>query len=403
VNNIDPEGGASGHLKILSHALPTPSLSGHAFPAIIDAVEQATSHQSIVWINVWHAVSGRFSLEDLPKSPPTTPAAPMGGDDYFTTKIFNMAVEVPDYSQKATVQPLSQTPRPAISPSSIDVSIVERYIPPGSTVEFAELFSPTGRSFLSDRLVELSPDHGTLLFVYPTKIGGATFKNDYIGPILEPLLRELGTTHDLSTNILIDIGAMPALDQLITFDDMEARLREFCRALSGDATSTPHGRFNRSGTQYSIIHACKEEVLLERNVWAKDWWSRQEKAKIQQAFQTHHVEKPGILTGSKSAPPNAQAAAHVATARKETRDAARTGNDQLVQRAQTEGLMRAYERARGEKRPEDNEQLILELLQRVATKPYKTSPPSKGVEVGVFVIRKTMKRPDLETTVSTAV
>jgi hypothetical protein len=325
----------------------------------------------------------------------------MGGDDYFSTKVFNMAVEVPDYSQKAAVQPLSQTPRPAISPSSIDVSIVERYIPPGSTIEFAELFSPTGRSFLSDRLVELSPEHGTLLFVYPTKAGGATFKTDYIGPILDPLLRELGTTYDLSTNILIDIGAMPALDQLITFDDMEARLREFCRVLSGDVTSTPHGRFNRSGTEYSIIHSSKEEVLLDRKVWAKDWWSRQEKTKIQQAFQTHHIDKSGALAGSKNEPPTTKAAAHVAKAHQETRDAARTGNDQLLQRAKTEGLMRAYERARGEKRPEDNEQLILELLQRVATKPYKSSPPSKGVEVGVFVIRKTMQRPNLERTLST--
>jgi hypothetical protein len=325
----------------------------------------------------------------------------MGGDDYFTTKVFNMAVEVPDYSQKAKAVPLSQTPRPAISPSSIDVSIVERYIPPGSTVEFTELFSPTGRSFLSDRLVELSPNHGTLLFVYPTNVGAATFKSEYIGPILDPLLRELGTAHDLSTNILIDIGAMPAIDHLITFEDMQARLQEFCRALSGDSTATPHGRFNRLGTDYSIIHASKEEVLLDRDVWAKDWWNKQEKAKIQQAFQTHHVERSTGSVGSKSGPSVTKAAAQVATAHQETRDAVKNGNEQVLQRAKTEGLMRAYERARGEKRPEDNEQLILELLQRVATKPYRTSPPTKGVEVGVFVIRKTMKRPSLTRTVNT--
>lgn len=395
MNNVDKEGGSLGHLKILSHALPSPSPAGHAFPSVIDAIEHSTSPNSIVWINVWHAVSGRFSLEELPKSPPTTPAPPHGGDDYFTTKVFNMAVEVPDYSQKRNpAQPLVQTPRPAISPSSIDVSIVERYIPPGSTIEFAELFSPTGRSFLSDRLVELSPEHGTLLFIYPTKAGGETFKKEYIGPILDPLLREIGTAYDLSTDILVDIGAMPATEMLVTFEEMSSQLQDFCRALgSGEGGSTPHGRFHRQGTDYSIIHASKQEVPLDRKVWARDWWNKQEKAKIQRAFQEHHVERAN--PASKTGAPGSKASSHLATAAQETRAVAGLGNDLSLQRAKTEGLMRAYQKVRGEKRPEDNEQLILELLQRVATRPYKGQPPSRGVEVGVFIIRKSMRRPSV--------
>ncbi|KAF2420335.1 hypothetical protein EJ08DRAFT_566939, partial [Tothia fuscella] len=335
------QGGSTGHLKVLSHALPSPSSAGHAFPVVIDAIEQSTSPDSIVWINVWHAVSGRFSLEDLPKSPPTTPAPPHGGDDYFTTKIFNMAVEVPDYSQK-TAQPLLQMPQPAISPASIDVSIVERYIPPGSTIEFAELFCPTGRSFLSDRLVELSPQQGTLLFVYPTKTGGETFKKEYIGPILDPLLREMGTAHDLSTNILVDIGAMVATEKLISFEEMLSQLQEFCRALGSGEAGTSHSRYHRQGTDYSIIHSSKQEVMLARDVWANDWWNKQEKAKIQRAFQEHHIERAGLST--KTGPIGSKASSH---------------------------------------------QLILELLQRVGTRPYKGAGPTKGVEVGVFVIRKT--------------
>lgn len=392
VNNLDREGGSSGHLKVLSHALPTPSPAGHAFPAVIDAIENSTNPSSIVWINVWHAVSGRFSLEDLPKSPPSTPAPPGGGEDYFTTKVFNMAVEVPDYSkQTPKTQPLLQAPQPAISPASIDVSIVERYIPPGSTAEFAELFSTTGRSFLSDRLIELSPDQGTLLFIYPTRVGGETFKNDYIGPILDPLLREMGTAHDLSTNILIDIGHMVAIDKLLTFSDMTERLTEYLRSLSGGDRSTPVGRFSRFDANYSIVHSSAQEVKLDRDVWARDWWNKQEKAKIQQAFQDHHQEKSTIVGGKKTSKVTAQ----VAKAIQETKDAAQSGNDLALQRAKTEGLMRAYEKARGEKRPEDNEQLILELLQRVATRSYRGAPPEKGVEVGVFVIRKTLKRPSM--------
>jgi len=325
-------------------------------------------------------------MEDLPRSPPSTPAPPIGGDDYFTSKVFNMAVEVPNYSEKATVKPLLHAPRPAISPSSIDVSIVERYIPPGSTVEFAELFSPTGRSFLSDRLVELSPDHGTLLFIYPTRAGGETFKKEYIGPILDPLLREMGTAHDLSTNILVDIGAMAAIEILTTFEDMMSRLQEFCRGLSGG-----DGRFHRLDTDYSIVSASKQEVLLDRDVWAQDWWNKQEKAKIQQAFQIHHVERAAIANNKSSAAN--KMSAQLARAQQEPRTVVQQTNDHAIHRAKTEGLMRAYERARGEKRPEDNEQLILELLQRVATRPYRGTPPTRGVEVGVFVIRKTKKRP----------
>lgn len=243
---------SSEHLRVLSHALPSPSSEGHAFPAVIDAIQQATAPNQITWMNIFHAVSGKFSLADLPKSPPSTPAPPGEGDDYFTSKVFNMAVEVPDYSEKITAKPLLQQKlRPAISPSSIDISVVERYIPPTSPTEFEELFSSTGRSFLSDRLIELSTKHGTLLFIYPTKIGGTTFRKDYLAPILDPVLREMGTTHDLSTDLLQAIGSMPDIDQLFSFEEMQAHLQEFCRSLSIDG-STPHGRYHAAGATYRV-------------------------------------------------------------------------------------------------------------------------------------------------------
>jgi hypothetical protein len=34
-----------------------------------------------------------------------------------------------------------------------------------------------------------TPNGGSLLFVYPTKKGASTFKSQYLGPILDPLLR----------------------------------------------------------------------------------------------------------------------------------------------------------------------------------------------------------------------
>lgn len=385
VNNVSRNSGAE-HLRVLSHALPSPSSEGHAFPAVIEAIQQATGPNSITWMNIFHAVSGKFSLADLPKSPPTTPAPPNEGDDYFTTRVFNMAVEVPDYSEKIAARPLLQKLRPAISPSSIDISVVERYIPPTSTTEFEELFSSTGRSFLSDRLIELSTKHGTLLFIYPTKIGGTTFKKDYYAPILDPILREMGTTHDLSIDLLQAIGNMSAIEKLLSFEEMQARLQEFCRSLSVDG-STPHGRYHAAGATYTIVHAAPQFVPLSRTVWAEDWWAKQEKTKIQKAFENHDVHKAGTIPGT-------DAQRQLATAKKETQAAARPGVDNhvLLQRAKTQELMRAYERTRGEKRPDDNEMLILKLLKDVATKPYPRGEPTKGVEVGVFVVQKTLRK-----------
>jgi hypothetical protein len=382
---------SSEHLRVLSHALPSPSSEGHAFPAVIEAIQQATDPNSITWMNIFHAVTGKFSLADLPKSPPTTPAPPNEGDDYFTTRVFNMAVEVPDYSEKIAARPLLQKLRPAISPSSIDISVVERYIPPTSTTEFEELFTVTGRSFLSDRLIELSTKHGTLLFIYPTKVGGTTFKNDYLAPILDPILRELGTTHDLSIDLLQAIGSMTAIEKLFSFEEMKARLQEFCRSLSVSG-STPHGSYHTLGATYTVVHSSTQCVPLGRTVWAEDWWAKQEKIKIQKAFENYDVHKAGVA-------PGANVKHQLATAKKEAWAAVRPGADNhaLLQRAKTQELMRAYERTRGEKRPDDNEMLILKLLQDLAIKPYPRGEPTKGVEVGVFVVKKTLREEGIST------
>jgi hypothetical protein len=179
---------------------------------------------------------------------------------------------------------------------------------------------------------------------------------------------------------------MPAIGKLLSFEEMQSQMQEFCRCLSVDG-GTPHGRYHRSGAEYSIIHAGTQEVVLDRDVWAGEWWNRQEKAKIQKAFEHHDVERAEMAKQK----PRADASAQLATAAKETQDAAQRNNAKLLQRAKTQQLMRAYERARGEKQPEDNEMLILKLLKSVATKPYKESPPSCGVEVGVFVIQKTLR------------
>jgi len=374
----------SDAIKILSHALPSPSANGHAFPHVIEAIQTSTSSSSIMWMNVWHAVSGRFKFEDLPKSPPTTPAPPHEGDDYFTQRVFDYAVEVPDYSQKLVAQPLTPRPqRPAIAPNSIDISIVERYIPPTSAAEFEELFSATGRSFLNDRLIELSPAHGTLLFIYPTKAGGQTFLKKYLDPILAPTLRVMMGVYELPQHLVEAVGRMDAIPSLPTFEDMKSQLLTFLNTLSNGGGSTPN-RFRLQGSTYELMHAAPELVPLDREVWAKDWWTKQEKLRIQRTFEAHDVQS---ATRTRQAGAFS-AAEHVVMATLETQQAAQSNQGRLLHHAETQSLLREAERSRGERHPGNNEQMILNLMQEVISRRYRDGPPEVGVEVGVFVIQK---------------
>jgi len=285
VNNIDAAGGASGQVTVMSHALPLPSVQGHIFPKIINSIHERILPRSTVWINVFHAVPGSINLADLPTSPPTTPAHSSEADDYFTTKVFDSAVAVPDYQGEEQIT--SPSPRPVVVPSSVDVTIVERYIPPTSEREFSELFFSSGRSILSDRLVELSPRNGTLVFIYPTRRGGHTFMKEYLSPVLEPILRALMVGDNLPYSLINELGHMPAVNELSTFEDMRARFEDFCQQLN-TSQPTPLDKFHHTSATYSVIHASKQEVTLVREVWAKDWWTRQEKPRVRNLIKEYN-------------------------------------------------------------------------------------------------------------------
>lgn len=311
-------------VKILSHALPCPSMTGHVFGQIIGAIHERTSAQTS-WINVFHALPGRYTLSDLPKSPPSTPGPAVGGDSYFTSKVFDSAVAIPDYQLDSKLLP--PCPRPVVPPGSINVSVVERYIPPTNTNEYAEMFTFRGRSLLYDRLSELSTDDGILLFIYPTKTGARTFTQQYLGPILDPLLRTVTVVHDLHSELGRSLGQMSAVNYLDEYDHLEAQVRKFCNAL-GD----------RSGNQratYDVIHAKKEEIVLGRAAWADDWWIKQEKPRVRDNI-TKYFRK------SKKLPSDEMTGAH----------------------------------------------LIQEVLEGVSKRGYHDAGPSKGVEVGVFIVKK---------------
>lgn len=337
MENLQTATMASNPLRVLSHALPSPSSTGHIFPTVIDAIHSSTPSQPTVWINVFHAIQGRFNLADLPTSPPSTPGPPLGGDDYFTQKVFDSAVPVADYQQDLSSLPRS--PRPVVPPSSINVSIVERYIPPATPHEFSDMFNPQGPSLLVDRLVELSPDNGSLVFVYPTRAGARTFTRQYLSPILDPLLRSIVVQHGLSSNLSVALGRMLAVEQMLEYEQLHRSISALCAKLT--QRSSGMQRFHGQAAKFSLVHASREQVHLSREVWAKDWWTKQEKPRIRDAMTRYAQE------------------------------AQKKSSNEHVDRA-----------------PSPTE-LIQQLLDGVLKRPYDGGEePSSGVEVSVFVIKR---------------
>lgn len=279
---------------------------------------------------MFHALPGKFNLADLPTSPPSTPGPPIGGDDYFTSKIFDSAVRVLDYQDN--LQSLPQSPSPIVPPSSVDVSIVERYIPPTNANEFSEMFNTKGPSILVDRLIELSPDNGTLIFIYPTRKGGRTFMREYLGPLLEPLLRGIVVVNGFSANMGSSAGKMVAIEALPDHDVMRMKIQTLCAALS--QSSARMEKFHRKPAAFSLVYSAKEEVRFERKVWADMWWCKQEKPRLRE----------------------------------------------VVNR-----FFRMANRASEEKTPP---MIIQDLLDGIAQNPYRNGEPTEGIEVGVFVIKR---------------
>ncbi|EMD00669.1 hypothetical protein BAUCODRAFT_60933 [Baudoinia panamericana UAMH 10762] len=337
VQNLRHASLSSNPLRVLSHALPSPSATGHIFPEVISAIHNSTPSSPTVWVNVFHAIPGRFNLADLPTSPPSTPGPPIGGDDYFTQKVFDSAVPISDYQQDLSSLPRS--PRPVVPPSSIDVSVVERYIPPSTLFEFTDMFNTQGPSILVDRLVELSPHSGSLLFVYPTRTGARTFLDQYLSPIIDPLLRSICVLHGLSSDLSRQLGSMPAVDRLLEHTDVERQVRRLCDTLTQRSTSMQ--RFHGRRAKFELQYSAKKEVPVSRETWARDWWTKQEKSRVRE-----------VVT-------------------------------QYAQQAQTRSSNEHVER------PATPTELIQRLLDGVTKNPYKPGQtPTKGIEVSILVIKR---------------
>lgn len=274
-----------GQLQMVVQALPSQAKNAASKPVFEKVVEVVQAQFTIPpYITITHAVSQVISMDEVPASPPATPNTSYPSDDYFQNQtIFTHAAVVPAYhSQTQSTTVLSQRPTNIIAaPSSIHISTLERYIPPSTSQEIQDFFTLSRRSYLSDRLLELSANQGTLLLVYPTKAGAQTFASKYIGPVIEPFLRQFVLLNELFTHVAADLGRLTSIDDMKTFAELQASVVGVCQALGHRAPA------RGLHTRYDVTYAETAGVVLERNVW-KEWFLEQEQPRLRQNLVDYH-------------------------------------------------------------------------------------------------------------------
>lgn len=283
-----------------------------------------------------HAIPGKYNLAELPKSPPVTPLSIAEAGDYFN-QIFSTGVNVMDYQEKSTVSPRS--PCPIVSPASIHLSIVERYIPPASTREFSHMFDLNGPSLLIDRLVELNAQNGHLVFIYPTLKGAKTFVDEHLSPILDPQLRTMAVVHNLSASLGASLGEMTAVNKMLEFAELRDRIQKLCTTINQLPSSSKRAYGGRA--RFEMVYASSQLVEINRDIWTNEWWVKQERSRVRELVKRYVKQ---------------------------------SGEGQSPQR-----MLRSATPA----------EIMQELFDALSNKAYDPEKlPTNNIEVGVFVIRR---------------
>lgn len=273
---------------MVSQTLPSQAKDGRSRPTFEEILQSLqTELDPSPYVTITHAVPEARIMEEVPKTPPSTPGSRHEINDYFGSNqtIFTHAAVVPIYHShlrmEASLGVEERHPHHIAAPYSIRVSILERYIPPTMSSEIEDFFNISPRSYLADRLSELSSDDGCLLLVYPTRNGGQTFAQKYVAPIVDPFLRRFVMLNGLTSHAASSMGHMAAVDDMINFDQMQDRLESLCRAL----TARPAVRGQLS--TYQITHSEAANVVLDRSTWL-NWYVEQEQSRLRQNLVEYH-------------------------------------------------------------------------------------------------------------------
>lgn len=185
-------------------------------------------------------------------------------------------------------------PQTVVAPSSIAISVLERFIPPATKAEYHDLFKWDQPSALVDRMSELKPDNGNLVFVYPTRKGAMTFRNDYLGPILDPQLRTMIGVHGISPNLVYDIAELEAIGSMHEFEQLRVKVASLLASMNRKGAGSLH--------RFTISEASKQNVHIERDAWA-EWFTEQELPRVREIMNKYygramHLPQSGDFTAA---------------------------------------------------------------------------------------------------------
>ncbi|KAL8804859.1 MAG: hypothetical protein Q9200_005657 [Gallowayella weberi] len=345
---LDQALGTVCEVRILYQAQPRPlpqNVLGvpSALTGIINAL-QATFEQfsATRYIDVTYAVPGKYSFAQLPSSPVTTPNRPaatgsMG--DYFSmprTVVYAKGTFAATYAearQNLVGNPTNNgSPQTVVAPSTITISTLERFIPPATKQEYEDLFSTNEPSALVDRMSELKPDSGCLVFIYPTKQGALTFKHDYVGPILGPVLNTMIGVRGVPQYLAENINRLEVMDTMSRFDMLRVRITRLIKSMNEKGKGSVH--------RFTLASSSKETVHLGRGVWA-EWFLEQEMPRVRKLVDNYYGRTPGRMEPS----------------------------------VQDQDFTAAG--------------MVSEIIDGIKERPYEpSSEPHGGIEVGVFVIKR---------------
>ncbi|KAL9602676.1 MAG: hypothetical protein Q9219_001666 [cf. Caloplaca sp. 3 TL-2023] len=331
-------------VNVLFHPQPCPlSRNVLGAPSALDGIVTAlqTTFERVSadrYIDVTHVVAAKTSFSQLPNSPMTTPnrpAAEASMGDYFSmprTVVFSrgtIAVSHTESRKNLAENPINKAvPQTVVAPSSIAISILERFLPPATRAELDDLFKWDQPSALVDRMTELKPGSGTLLFVYPTRRGAMTFRNDYLGPILDPLLRTMIGVHGISPSLVYDIADFETIDAMHDFERLRVKMSQLLASMNRKGAGNLH--------QFTISEAGKQSVHLQRDAWA-EWFTEQEIPRIRDIMNKYYGRAVNLPQGG---------------------DFTAAG-------------------------------LVREIADGVKSRPYEAGEaPREGIEIGVFVIKR---------------
>lgn len=259
-----------------------------------------------VYIQVFYAIDPQIPLTRLPSTPPVSSSVSSpgrlqnhhdGGEGgYFSPTVFTSIVVAPNSLAAAPTggpNPHAHPQlfsSPIVPPNSLHLTLLERYIPPASFQEDTAMFSAKS-SILIDRLFELSPQGGSLLFIYPTKTGAKSFDREYLGPVLDPLLRKLMVLYRLREDLLWSVRNMTATEKMAEYPVLQERMQAFCKALTNGEGDLP-----RMPTK--IVYSTKATVSLNELSW-REWWTQQEQSRIREIVKRHMASQPGPESSAK--------------------------------------------------------------------------------------------------------